>query len=271
MEPYTIVPFPLMRRLVRDLGWLVQDRYTMRGFLEIDVTYPRALLREYKAMTGDSLSFTAFLIKCVAEAVNNHKSIQAMLNWRGNLVIFEDVDIGTLIEREVDGQRFPLAHTIRAANKKSFLEIHNEVRQVQAEPLSDKEAGMLKNLVKMPKFIRRWLLWIVSKIPKLRKDFMGTVSLSAVGMFGSKNGWGMVTNVHSLSLIVGSITKKPGIVNDRIEIREYLNLTVEFDHEIVDGAPAARFTKELVDLIESGFSLNRMQFPDMDTEIETGV
>ena len=42
---------------------------------------------------------------------------------------------------------------------------------------------------------------------------------------------------------------------ERIEIREYLSLTVSFDHDIIDGAPAARFTERFKDLIESGYGL----------------
>jgi pyruvate/2-oxoglutarate dehydrogenase complex dihydrolipoamide acyltransferase (E2) component len=44
-------------------------------------------------------------------------------------------------------------------------------------------------------------------------------------------------------------------VGGQIAIRDYLSLTISFDHEIIDGAPAARFTQRLKDLIESGYGL----------------
>jgi pyruvate/2-oxoglutarate dehydrogenase complex dihydrolipoamide acyltransferase (E2) component len=44
-------------------------------------------------------------------------------------------------------------------------------------------------------------------------------------------------------------------VEDRIEPRDILNLTVAFNHDVVDGAPAARFVQRLVDLIEDGSGL----------------
>jgi pyruvate/2-oxoglutarate dehydrogenase complex dihydrolipoamide acyltransferase (E2) component len=44
-------------------------------------------------------------------------------------------------------------------------------------------------------------------------------------------------------------------VDGRIEIREFLCLTLSFDHDIIDGAPAARFTSRLKALIESGYGL----------------
>ncbi len=148
-----------------------------------------------------------------------------------------------------------MAHIIRAANRKSLREIHEEIRQVQAKPHSDQEAGVLKLLVSMPAFVRRFMLWIVSKNPHMRKQNLGTVTLSAVGMFGNKAGWAIGPNFHPLGLIVGSIAEKPGLVEGRIEAREYLYLTLDFDHEVTDGAPAARFAQRLADLIESGYGL----------------
>jgi pyruvate/2-oxoglutarate dehydrogenase complex dihydrolipoamide acyltransferase (E2) component len=52
---------------------------------------------------------------------------------------------------------------------------------------------------------------------------------------------------------LGGIAKKPSIVEERIEVREYLSVTISFDHDIIDGAPAARFTQRLKGLIENGY------------------
>jgi pyruvate/2-oxoglutarate dehydrogenase complex dihydrolipoamide acyltransferase (E2) component len=85
----------------------------------------------------------------------------------------------------------------------------------------------------------------------------GTVSITAVGMFGEgHSGWGIYPPSEVLSLVVGSIAWKPAVVEGRIEPREILNLTVMFDHDVIDGAPAARFVHRLVELIESGHGLN---------------
>jgi pyruvate/2-oxoglutarate dehydrogenase complex dihydrolipoamide acyltransferase (E2) component len=80
-----------------------------------------------------------------------------------------------------------------------------------------------------------------------------------VGMFGKgHSGWGITITPHSLGLVVGSIGWKPAVVEGRIEPREILNLTVLFDHDVVDGAPATRFVRRLVELIESGYGLDEM-------------
>jgi pyruvate/2-oxoglutarate dehydrogenase complex dihydrolipoamide acyltransferase (E2) component len=60
-------------------------------------------------------------------------------------------------------------------------------------------------------------------------------------------------------LIVGGIARKPAVIGEHVEPRDILDLTVAFDHDVVDGAPAARFVKRLVGLIESGYGLEEAQ------------
>ena len=57
------------------------------------------------------------------------------------------------------------------------------------------------------------------------------------------------------TLVIQGIPISPGLAEGQIEPREYLSLTVSFDHDIVDGAPAARFTERFKDLIEKGYGL----------------
>ena len=81
------------------------------------------------------------------------------------------------------------------------------------------------------------------------------MGVSAVGMFGKGGGWGIPINDHTLDLTLGGIAEKPGVVDGHIAIREYLSITLSFNHDLIDGAPAARFTQRLKDLIESGYGL----------------
>lgn len=59
-----------------------------------------------------------------------------------------------------------------------------------------------------------------------------------------------------LNIALCGIDDKPGIVDWRIEIREYLNVTISLDHDIIDDAPAARFTQRFIELIESAFGMS---------------
>jgi len=83
---------------------------------------------------------------------------------------------------------------------------------------------------------------------------MGTVMVTSVGMIGEMHGWIIPVSVHPLCFAIGSVVKKPWVVDDEIKIREILYLTALVDHDVIDGAPAVRAFTHLKDLIESGLS-----------------
>ena len=114
------------------------------------------------------------------------------------------------------------------------------------------------DLLFMPFF---WaFVWVGRWYPRLWKNAGGTVGISSVGMFGDGAGWGIPASTPTtLMLTVGGIGTKPVAIDGQIESREYLSLTISVDHDIVDGAPAARFTRSLKELIESGYGLDDLQ------------
>jgi len=62
--------------------------------------------------------------------------------------------------------------------------------------------------------------------------------------------------IHPLVIALEGIAKKPGIVGDKLEVREYLGMIVLFDHDVTNGAPVARFVQRLRELIENGYGLS---------------
>ena len=91
----------------------------------------------------------------------------------------------------------------------------------------------------MPRFVRLGFFRLLRWNPHWFKRLSGTVIVTSVGMFGQGGGWGLgFLPLHTLGVLVGGITSKPAVHEGEIVIREYLNLTVSFDHDIVDGAPA---------------------------------
>lgn len=254
---YIVENFPAARQLIVEAGRLGSRRPLIHGLLEIDVTRARAALRDHKARTGESLSFTAFIVKCLAQAIDQDRRVQAYRNWRNQLIVFDEVDVVTLIEAEHGGVAIP--HIIRAANRKSFREIHAEIRAVQTRPArSEQRSSPLMRLApRLPAIFRQVFYWQLKKSPQRLKRYSGTCLVTSVGMFGQGSGWGFgFLPMHTLGLTVGGIAPKPGVIEGRIEIREYLSLTVTFDHDVVDGAPAARFAQRLKELLESGYGLN---------------
>ncbi len=74
---YKMVPYPKIRQWMAAMFRSVQHKPMIHGLLEVDVTRARAHLKEHQATTGESLSFTAFLVACLAKAVDEHKAVQA--------------------------------------------------------------------------------------------------------------------------------------------------------------------------------------------------
>jgi pyruvate/2-oxoglutarate dehydrogenase complex dihydrolipoamide acyltransferase (E2) component len=253
---YQEVPFPDSQRWRAAAYRAVHDKTMIHGLFAVDVTRARAALRDHTAQTGESLSFTAYLIACLAKAVDEDKAVQAMHKGRNRLVLFEDVDVWTPMEHDTGGQKLLLAHIFRAANHRSFRAIHDEIRTAQATDAAHAKKGprVLPAALFGPYL---WLVWRIGQaFPRLQKQTTGTVGLTAVGMFGAGAGWGIPPPIPTaLMLTVGGIDTKHEIVDGQIATREYLSLTISVDHDLVDGAPAARFVRRLKDLIESGDGL----------------
>jgi len=243
-----------------ELSWPPRAIY---GLLEVDVTVVRKFIAEYKERTGESLSFTGYLAFCLGRAVEEHKEVQAYLKGRRKLLIYDDVHVGLMVEHKAGGKGALMGHVVQAANRKSYREIHDEIRAVQSAPLPPDRG--------MPSWFRSAMLlpWPLSRLlmaalrlnqrrdPTVFAAMGGTVAITSVGLFGGgHSGWGLTPTPESLGLVVGGIAWKPAVVEGRIEPREILNLTVMFNHDVVDGAPAARFTRRLVELIESGYGLS---------------
>ncbi|MBK7585084.1 MAG: 2-oxo acid dehydrogenase subunit E2 [Myxococcales bacterium] len=224
----------------------------VHALLDFDVTHALERLRAREASEGEKLSFTAFIVASLARAIEGDKRLHAYLDWRERLVLFDEVDVVTLIESEVDGVAVP--HVIRAANRRTPREIHDEIRHIQAQPASSKQRSGL--LIKLSRFtpgsLRRLFFRALRKDPQRLKRLAGTTLVTSVGMFGMGAGWALgIVPLHTLCLTIGGITRKPGVVGDRVEPRDCLALTASIDHDIVDGAPAARFAKRFRELVET--------------------
>ncbi|HEC81029.1 MAG TPA: dehydrogenase, partial [Thermoplasmatales archaeon] len=106
-DGYSFKPFSKQREnisLVASEGW---RKHSIHAFVEFDVTEARKILREHKNKTGKSVSFTAWLIKCVAQAVSEHKELNAYRQGRRRIVVFDDVDVAIPVERFVEGEYRP--------------------------------------------------------------------------------------------------------------------------------------------------------------------
>lgn len=255
-EGVTILPYPRSRQLMADGGRLGLRKHTVHGLVEFDVTHAREAIRQHKMQTGESLSFSAFILACLGKAIDANKEMHAYRSWRNQLVIFDDVDVNMLFEVEVNGRKTIRPHILRSVNQKNLRALHEEIRAFQTQHEHSQESTFIDWFVRLPGFARRLFLRLLFKQPHLLKAYYGTVLVSSLGMFGTGSGWGIPAPNHSLQLTLGGICQKPGVVAQRIEPRDFLSVTISIDHDLIDGAPAARFTQQLKELIENGYGLN---------------
>jgi pyruvate/2-oxoglutarate dehydrogenase complex dihydrolipoamide acyltransferase (E2) component len=257
---FEVVPYPKVRQAMGLTTRSAARTRIIHGLVEVDVTCAREFIREHKARAGQSLSFTAFIIACYARAIDENKVLQACRLGRNRIAIFDDVDVAVSVEREMEGQKQPIVYILRAANRKSLLEIHREIRQAQSKPPEQYWEGF-NFFAALPmvvfKGIWPFFWWLMRRNPHLQKKYGGTVGITAVGMFGGGAGWGIPVAYHT-QLTLGGIATRPAFVDGQVAPREYLCLTLSFDHDLVDGAPAARFSARLKELIESGYELNAL-------------
>src|SRR5512147_641968 len=128
IKPYHVVDLPLERRNMPNFLDLVGPKHSMYGLLEVDVTAARQFIDAAKAQTGEALSFTGYLAFCLARAVYENKEVQAYRKGGRQLVLFDRVNVGILVERKMGEKRVLMGHVIQDANHKTYREIHQEIR-----------------------------------------------------------------------------------------------------------------------------------------------
>ena len=257
---YSVREFASSRQFTTDVGILGRKKHRVQALLDLDVTASRQYLQRYRNEKNVEVSFTAWIIKCISQAIAEHKDVHAIRQGKNQLVIFEEIDISLLVEKQLQGEKLPLPIVLRKTNEKTAAELHQEIQLAKRQSVTDEKNYVLgdnqnkwglKIFLAMPQFLRLLIWRLILSNPLRMKEMMGTVVVTSVGMIGNIKGWLIPSSIHPLAFAMGSIVKKPGVIEEQIEIREYLPLTILIDHDVVDGAPAARFLSRLTEIIET--------------------
>jgi pyruvate/2-oxoglutarate dehydrogenase complex dihydrolipoamide acyltransferase (E2) component len=102
----------------------------------------------------------------------------------------------------------------------------------------------------IPAVFLRAFIKVASRSVHMARRY-GVIGVTAVGMFGSSGVWFIPLSGATVTVTVGGIIERITQTGQAFEKREHLCLTVTFNHDIVDGAPAARFLKRLAEMLES--------------------
>ena len=262
MTKYSVRKFPQTRIATIDICEIGKQKHHVTALIEMDVTKCRELIRLRNKEKGSKISFTAWLIKVIGSTIKKHDTISSFLKGKSKLMIFEDINISLVVEKEMNGQKVPIPLIIEKANEKSVEAIGLQISEARNEKFSgtevvlQKKNGSLEKIYyRLPGFIRKLFWKYMLKHPKLSFKKMGNVAFTSIGMMGKVNGWFIPISIHPICFGIGSIIKKPVVIENEIEIREMLQMSVLIDHDVIDGAPMARFISDLTSNIENGILL----------------
>jgi pyruvate/2-oxoglutarate dehydrogenase complex dihydrolipoamide acyltransferase (E2) component len=236
---------------------LVRGSHNFYALLEFDVSELRSTLR-HERKRGRSGSFFACILKALGMCLEEYPELNSMINGRKKTTFYE-VDINIPIEIHEQGNIYNTQCIIRDINKKSIAEIDAEMSRAKTEP-GEEQAYMSSKLGRhiltvLPKRVVLLFFRFILKNHELVKKLSGTVFATSVSMFSDAPGHVIpyVGGPKAVSFAVGSVVKKPVVRKNEITIREMVHLTAVFNHDIVDGAPAARFINQLRRYIEKDY------------------
>ena len=259
MPQHTVQPFSLERKQIVDFLRIAKSKHTAYAVMDMDITGVRDEIRHARRKNKRDASLTGYLLYCFAQAVAADKRIQAYR--KGNkLIVFDDVDVSTMVERTINGVPVPVSYILRKADSKSVYEISDEIKKAKTgdstELIDSKEMLQKKKFIGVIKrlgFLRRWFLKRVFKDPFLKKEINGTVGFSSMGMFSyNLAGWVVPITPQVLTAMVGGIREQPGFEDGRLIKREMVGITISMDHDILDGAQTARFIERFSRLLKMG-------------------
>lgn len=193
--------------------------------IEVDATnlveYRNSLKDEFKKKEGFNLTFFAFFVKAVAQALKEFPQINSM--WAGDKIIQKkDINISIAVATD-DALYVPV---IKQADEKTVKGIAREISE----------------------------LAVKVRTGKLRSEDMqgGTFTVNNTGSFGSVQSMGIINYPQAAILQVESIVKRPVVMNNgMIAVRDMVNLCMSLDHRVLDGLVCGRFLQCVKEILEN--------------------
>ncbi len=221
------------RATARKMAESVSTAAHVTHFDEADVTRLVEIKnrqQEEAASMGIKLTFLPYVVKAVVKALTKHPMLNATLDdEEGEIIIKQYYNIGIAVDIP-DGLIVPV---IKFADQKSLFDLAQEIRSLA-------EAAKKRTL----------------DLADLKG---GTFSITNVGMLGGDFATPIINYPETAILATMRIADRVRAMGGKIRIVKTLPLCLSFDHRVIDGAEAARFTNDLVDMLENPEQLTMLE------------
>jgi 2-oxoglutarate dehydrogenase E2 component (dihydrolipoamide succinyltransferase) len=219
-----IVPMSVMRKKIAE--HMVMSAHTSPHVYSVyEVNFGKVTtLREKKKAeyeaAGAKLTFTSFIAKAVVDALRQFPMVNASIDGE-NIVYKKDINLGIAVALD-NGLIVPV---IRNADEKSLLGLSRGIND----------------------------LAVRARSKKLNPDEVqgGTFTITNPGIFGALYGLPLINQPQVAILGVGTIEKRAVVIDDAIAIRPMCNLSLGYDHRLIDGADAGRFLSFIKERLEN--------------------
>jgi len=199
-------------------SWLLRIDNRATGYSRVD-----QIRREKKdefERSGSKLTYTSFIAKVVVDCLRRHKVVNASIDG-DNIIYRNDINLGIAVALD-NGLIVPV---VKGAGEKNILGLSKAIQDV-----ADR-----------------------ARAKKLNPEEVhgGTFTITNPGNFGAQFGLPIINQPQVAILGVGTIEKRPVVIDDMIGIRLMGYLTLGYDHRLIDGAVADQFMASLKTKLES--------------------
>ncbi|MDA0700129.1 MAG: 2-oxo acid dehydrogenase subunit E2, partial [bacterium] len=183
----------------------------------------RERLKPRAEARGVRLSYLPLIMKAVAQVLPAFPSLASAFDAVTQEIVLRDyVNLGMAVSTEL-GLVVPV---VRDVDRKALIDVAEELQGLATKARDGRLA---------PDDVRG-----------------GTFSITNIGSVGGLFSFPIINVPEAAILGVHAIRKRPVVLaDDAIAVRPMLYLSLSFDHRLVDGADAARFTNQLIDLLEA--------------------
>ncbi len=233
-----VIEMDRMRKIIAEN--MVMSKHVaphVTSYVEADVTnlvlWRDKAKKEFEKRDGEKLTFTPIFIEAVAKAIKDFPMINVSVDNSGTkIIIRKNINIGMAAALPSGNLIVPV---IKNADQKNLLGITKAVNDL---------ANRARKNKLLPDEIQG-----------------GTFTLTNVGSFGNLMGTPIILQPQVAILAVGSIKKKPAVIEtpqgDTIGVRQFMYLSLSYDHRVVDGSLGGSFLRRVADYLEN-WDLNRM-------------